>query len=41
MIAITLHFFSEVDEEQNTAHDVLLPLSGVLMISGALLRALW
>ena len=36
MIAITLRFFSEVDEEQNTAHDVLLPSSGVLMISGVI-----
>jgi hypothetical protein len=36
MIAITLRFFSEVDKEQNTAHDVLLPSSGVLMISGVI-----
>ena len=27
MIAIALRFFSEVNEEQKTAHDILLPLS--------------
>ena len=36
MITITLHFFLEVDEEQNTVHDVLLPSSGVLIISGVI-----
>jgi hypothetical protein len=40
MIAITLRFFSEVDEEQNTAHDVLLPSSGVLMISGVIVAGI-
>jgi len=43
MIAITLRFFSEVDEEQNTAHDVLLPSPGVSMVSGVIvvLQELW
>ena len=36
MIAITLRFFSEDDEEQNTAHDILFPSSGVLMIYGVI-----
>jgi len=43
MIAITLRFFLEVDEEQNTAHDVLLPSPGVSMVSGVIvvLQELW
>jgi hypothetical protein len=36
MIVITLHFFSEVNEVQNTAHDALLPSLGVSMISGVI-----
>jgi hypothetical protein len=36
MIAITLRFFSEVNKEQNTVHDVLLPSQRVLMISGVI-----
>ena len=36
MIAITLRFFLEDDEEQNTAHDILFPSSGVLMIYGVI-----
>ncbi len=40
MIVITLRFFSEVNKEQNTAHDVLLPSSGVLMISSVIVAGI-